>query len=121
MANNHAQDQAKVVRDGDNRVRDKVVPNAVVKMAKVGDKLAKEMDINQAVVKVVSMDKVVSLNMDKIVHVQVNKLLMVKMGDQTLAINNMMIDWANSIGPICTTHYWSPYSLKSTGNSLVTT
>ena len=128
MANNKVVN--KVVRDGDNRVRDnrvrdKVVLSAVVKMAKVGDKVVKEMDTNQAVVsmdkvvsmdRVVSMDKVVSLNMDKIVDVQVGKLLMVKMGDQTLEIKNMMVDWANSIGSICTTQYGSPYnSLKSTG------
>ena len=98
MANNnqvnHAQDQAKVVRDGDDRVRDKVVLNVVVKMDKLGDKVVKEMDTNKAEVKVVSMDRVVSmdkdsLNMDKMVNVQVDKLLMVKMDDQTLEINNM--------------------------------
>ena len=60
----------------------------------LGDKVVKEMDTNKAEVKVVSMDRVVSmdkdsLNMDKIVNVQVDKLLMVKMDDQTLEINNM--------------------------------
>jgi len=104
--NNHDQDQAKVgrVRDGDDQVRDKVV-NAAVKITKVGDKVVKEMDTNQAKVKVVSMDRVVSmdkvsLNMDKMVHVHVDKLLIAQMDDQTLEINNMMdhqmmVDWAN--------------------------
>ena len=91
----HAHDR---VRDGGNRARDKVDLYAVVKMAKAmaGDKLVvKEMDSNPAVVKVVNMDKAVSLNMDKIVHVQVDRILMIKMDDQTLETKIMKIDWAN--------------------------
>ena len=93
--NNNDQDQAKITK----------VEITKVKITKVGDKVVKEMDTNQAKVKVVSMDRVVSmdkvsLNMDKMVHVHVDKLLIAQMDDQTLEINNMMdhqmmVDWAN--------------------------
>ena len=83
---NSVHDQAKVA--GDNRVRDKVDLNVVVKM--VGDKVVREMDINRAL----KVDRVISLNMDTTVRVLVDRLLTVKMDAQTLAIK-ILIDWAN--------------------------
>ena len=112
--NNNDQDQAKITKVEITKVK-----ITKVKITKVGDKVVKEMDTNQAKVKVVSMDRVVSmdkvkvvsmdrvvsmdkvsLNMDKMVHVHVDKLLIAQMDDQTLEINNMMdhqmmVDWAN--------------------------
>ena len=83
---NGVHDQTKVA--GDNRVRDKVDLNVMVKM--VGDKVVREMDINRAL----KVDRVISLNLDTTVRVLVDRLLTVKMDAQTLAIK-ILIDWAN--------------------------
>ena len=59
----------------------------------VGDKVAREMDINRAL-KLGRMDRVISLNMDQTVRVLMDRLLTVQMDAQTLAIK-ILTDLAN--------------------------